>query len=75
MLPVSMLMGFALGLVVRWWSVLVGAIWWALVVALFGDTSAWPGAFALGGLNALVGTMFAIGVRRITGVRSAIDAR
>jgi hypothetical protein len=65
-LPLVIVLGFSLGMLIRWWAVLVGAIAWALVIGLFGDSSAWLGAFALGALNALVGTVPAVLIRRRT---------
>jgi hypothetical protein len=64
MLPLVIAIGFSLGLLIRWWAVLVGALAWALVIGMFGDSSAWAGAFALGAVNAFVGAVPAILIRR-----------
>jgi hypothetical protein len=67
-IPTAIVAGLLLGLWIRWWAVPIVAVGWAVVIA-FGHA---PSALAVGGglfgaVNAAVGVMFALALRRAFG--------
>ena len=64
MIPTAIVAAFVLGVWMRWWAVPIVGLGWGLVVALGNSANLFVGAL-LGGVNALVGVMLAIGLRRL----------
>ena len=64
MIPTAIVAAFVLGMWVRWWAVPIVALGWSLVVALGESANLFAGVL-IGGVNALVGVMLAIGLRRL----------
>ena len=63
MIPTAIVAAFVLGVWVRWWAVPIVALVWGLVVALGNSATLFAGV-AIGEVNALVGVLLAIGLRR-----------
>ena len=64
MIPTAILAGLLLGVWIRWWAVLAVALGWAVVIA-FNDPSSVLGGGLLGAVNAAVGVVLALGLRRV----------
>ena len=65
MIPTAIVLGFVLGLLLRWWAVpVVGVIWGVIMLTV--EPGVFFGAVALGAVNALVGAVPAIAIRRAT---------
>jgi hypothetical protein len=63
-IPTAILAGFVIGLWIRWWSVPVVAIGWAVVMVFIDPSKALVGGL-LAALNGLVGVLPAVGLRRL----------
>jgi integral membrane sensor domain MASE1 len=78
-IPTAILAGLVLGLWVRWCAVAIVAVGWAVVIALVVDPSSALGGALLGAVNALVGVLPAVGLRKLcdraTQSRRDIDGR
>jgi hypothetical protein len=63
-IPIAIEAGFLLGLWIRWWAVPVVAVGWLVLIA-FLDPSIALASGALGAVNALVGVLPAVALRRV----------
>jgi hypothetical protein len=63
-IPTAILAGLLLGVWIRWWAVLVVGVGWAIVIGNLDPTAA-LGAGLLGAVNAVVGVLVALGLRRL----------
>lgn len=64
-IPTTILAGLVLGLRVRWWAIPMVAMAWAIVIAFIVDMSSALAGGVLGGVNASVGVLVAVGLRKL----------
>lgn len=62
-IPTAMLAGLLLGMFVRWWAVPIVGLGWATAIVVVDPSSLIEGAL-LGAVNAAVGVLVALAVRR-----------
>jgi hypothetical protein len=73
MIPMAIVAGLVLGVWLRWWAVPTVAVGWAVVIAFgVGPVGALGGAL-LGAVNAFVGVVAAVGLRKLFDIAAIGD--
>ena len=73
MIPTAIVSGLVLGLWVRWWAVPIVALAWAVVIAFVAGPIGALGGALLGAVNAFVGVLSAVGLRKLFDIAATGD--